>query len=167
MLLMSSTPTTSLHDVETVLDPSVTVHERLVELERDDLDGFLAYAPLRQLSHTSGPSPDVIKVFFEKPVDVYGVSVSVDVEPRLELVEVSVGRNWENYRGNTLGSLIHTSAVDGIGRGSVIDERAWFDKPFRIDASEWLAVTAWIFNRAASEVEVHPEVTFWFQPASS
>lgn len=144
-----------------VEDPDQTFHDLTFPVERVGLDGVLAYAPFRQSAMTAGRSPDVIRVRWSEPVEVLGVSVSIDSPDVLELVEVAVGRNWSEYGGNVNGAMIHVTTT----YGDPIDERVRFDgKGFEVGAHEWVAITAWISNHSTVDELLHPETIIYFRP---
>lgn len=150
----------------TVRDPVERVHPRHFQVRERGLDGAIVQAEMLQTSLTSGPSPDVIVVTWAQPVIVRGVSISVDVGGGTDLVEVAVGRNWENYSYNDLGGLLHTSYFGETG--GAIDEQIWFSgSGVAVDTDEWVAVTAWLRNATTNaEVGISPEVILYFEPAT-
>lgn len=132
-------------------------HDRHVQVT--GRGGYIAQAVLTQSPRTSGRSPDVIRVFFDQPVELLGIGVSVDIG-NLALTEVSVGVGWEEYEMNASGAVLHTSHI-GVGQ---IDEQVWFEgAPLPVRQGEWVAVTAWLQNRTEALKGVSPEVVLWYQ----
>jgi hypothetical protein len=101
-------------------------------------------------------------VFFDRPVEILGAAISVDIGGFTPLVEVSVGVGWERYEVNATGAVLHTSHAGAAGK---IDEQVWFEgAPLPVDSGEWVAITAWLQNAGDVPKGVSPEVVLWYQP---
>ena len=161
---MSFRQTADLPEMATVVFPEDFVyHDRQVEV--DGRDGYITQAILTQQPRTSGVSPDVIRVHFDRPVEVLGVNISVDIGSEMHLVEVAAGIGWDAYGADKDGALMHTS-YSGRNSGK-IDEQVWFvGGGFLVDTDEWVAVSAWLQNASVGTYGVSPEVIIWYQPGS-
>jgi hypothetical protein len=141
--------------------PPIEVHERHIDVVkgRPGMQSFLLYAPIRQPARTYGPALDTIRAVFSDPVDVHGLSASVDLNAGL--FELEAGINQPNYGGNSPGWLFHYTSLNS----AKIEESIMFPQPFRVNTDDYLSLTAWISNDAQGEAVAQPEVIVFFTPA--
>jgi hypothetical protein len=141
--------------------PPAEVHERSIDVVGDlpGMQSYLLHAPIRQPAWTYGPARDTIRARFSQPVDVHGLSASVDLSAAL--FELEAGINKENYGGNSNGWLFHYTSENN----QKIDESVMFPRPFRLSPTDYLSLTAWISNTSSAEAIAQPEVIVYFTPA--
>lgn len=143
--------------------PPTVVHERHIDVAtgQPGMQSFLLYAPMRQPARTSGPATDIVRAVFDAPVDVHGASASVDLSA--DLFELALGIDKPVYGGNSAGWLFHYTSQ----RSASIDQSVMFPRPFRVDPTQYLSLTAWIANPTQEQAVAQPEVIVFFTPAGS
>jgi hypothetical protein len=141
--------------------PPLEVHERPIQVAENlpGMQSYLLHAPIRQPARTYGPGFDTVRATFDRAVDVHGLSASVDVSATL--FELEAGINKANYGGNSPGWLFHYTSE----ASEKIDEAVMFPHPFRLKSSDYLSLTAWIYNGSSVEAVAQPEVIVYFTPA--
>ena len=119
---------------------------------------------------TSGISPNVTRLIFEKKVEIVGILVSVDhTNGNMSLAEFEARINAINSGygyGENRNALIHTSfAGDRITNYGKTDEHIWFGKNSGIEvaADNWISFGAWLANEELNKSGLSPEFIVWYR----
>ncbi len=143
--------------MSTELDPEPVIHEVTVQAGGVGMQSVMGQGTFRQHARTTGVSRDTLRFTFDRPVEVVGVLVSVDIRG-MSITEVVVGINQPVAYGLEADAwLIHTSdASDGPSK---IDEQAWFPVPFEVGPDDYIGVGGVVVEqrrwRAAGELRNH------------
>lgn len=152
----------------TVSEPqSYDVHSVKVaprDNEGGGMHGRIFQLPFKQAGRTSGRSPSVLSIQFEKAVEIHGIVASVDCWKSTRLVEFAGGLNQTPaYQTNGPNEMLfHVSFATNTTAGK-IDEQFWFKEPFLASTDDLLNIGAWIQNISGAESSVSPEFIIYFK----
>lgn len=129
--------------------------------------GAIGYGLLSMPAQSHGISPDTIRFEFDAPAQILGVMVSVDINAKQTLVEVSgaIGDDIGYGVNADADWLIHTSHASDGDRSGSIDEHVMFAPSVApvVEAGEPVSFGAWIVNRRTARDGVVPEIIVYYR----